>query len=83
MNTALYILNALALVALVSFQVQSQARDPALITVQTEQLVAHPVAQWAVMGPQQGQAAFLASDRSAADSIEQPIPAHRAERYTF
>lgn len=83
MNTALYILNALALVALVSFQMQSQARDPALITVQTEQLVAHPVAQWAVMGPERGQAAFLAADRSAVDSIEQPTPVHRTERFTF
>jgi hypothetical protein len=83
MNTALYILNALAIVALVSFQVHSHTQDPALINVQTEQLVAHPVAQWAVMGAQQGQAAFLASDRSSIDSNEQPAPIHRPERFTF
>jgi hypothetical protein len=85
MNTALYILNALAVVALVSFQVHSHmpAQDPALINVQTEQLVAHPVAQWAVMGAGHGQAAFLASDRSAIDSNEQPVPVHSPERFTF
>jgi hypothetical protein len=85
MNTALYILNALAVVALVSFQVHSHThtQDPALINVQTEQWVAHPVAQWAVMNAQQGQAAFLASDRSAIDSNEQPVPAHNPQRFTF
>lgn len=82
MNTALYLLNALAVVALVSLQVQSHsAQDPAQINVQAEQRVAHPAAQWAIMGPQQGQAAFLASDRSAVDSVDQPI--HRTERFTF
>lgn len=84
MNTALYLLNALALVALVSLQVMSHhAQDPAQITVQTEQWVAHPAAQWAVMNAQRGQAAFLASDRSTVDSVDQPIPVHRTERFTF
>lgn len=85
MNIALYILNALAVVALVSFQMNSHSnsQDPALINVQTEQLVAHPVAQWAVMNARQGQAAFLASDRSAIDSNQQPVPAHNPERFTF
>jgi predicted NAD/FAD-binding protein len=85
MNTALYLLNALAVVALVSFQVHSHsnAQDPALINVQTEQLVAHPVAKWAVMNAQQGRSAFQASDRSAIDGIEQPVPAHSPERFTF
>jgi len=85
MNTALYILNALAVIALVSFQVHSHAntQDPALINVQTEQLVAHPVAQWAVMNAQRSQAAFLASDRSAINSNEQPVPVHSPERFTF
>lgn len=83
MNTALYILNALAIVALVSFQVQSHAQDPALISVQTEQFVKPPVAKWAVMDARQGQAAYLASDRSTIDSAERPMPAHRPERYTF
>lgn len=84
MNSALYLLNALALVALVSLQVQSpSAQDPAQLHAQAEQRPVHPAAQWAVMGPQQGQAAFLAADRSAVDSVDQPIPVHRSERFTF
>jgi hypothetical protein len=83
MNTALYILNALALVALVSFQVDFHRKDPALVHVPTEQWVARPAAQWASMGAQGNQAAYLAADRATVHDGDQPIPVQHPDRYTF
>jgi len=83
MNTALYLLNALALVALVSFQVDFHRKDPALVQVPTEQWVAPPAAQWASMSAQGNQAAYLASDRATVNDGDQPTPVHHPDRYTF
>lgn len=83
MNTALYILNALALVALVSFQVDFHSKDPALVNVPTEQWVARPAAQWASMNAQGSQGAYLAADRAMVSNGDQPTPVHHPDRYTF
>jgi hypothetical protein len=83
MNTTLYLLNALAVVALVSFHVQSTPRDAALIDLPTDQFVPRPQAQPAVMESRQGQAAFLAADHLAFSGSQAPAPTHRTERFTF
>lgn len=75
MNSALYILNALALVALVSFQLQSKAEDPALIHVSADQMMPPPMARVATMA---GHGTVL-----AAQGLQNATPAPRSERYTF
>jgi len=75
MNSALYVLNALALVALVSFQFQSKAEDPALIHVHADQMMPPPMARVAnLSGNSPVMAPHGASDTSAP---------YRSERYTF
>lgn len=90
MNSALYLLNAVALAALVSFNysshISSDHRDPAEIHVQASQFVHHPVAQLAVMHAQAGQGFSQAQDTLAQgdeQSPEQGMSAPRTERYTF
>ncbi|WP_407315808.1 hypothetical protein [Pseudomonas sp. nanlin1] len=80
MNSALYLLNALALVALVSFHFYDQDQRSAEVQVATEQLVARPVARLAVMNSQNVQT-------STRVSVEQGLVAPqmqmRTERFTF
>ncbi|WPP01263.1 hypothetical protein SFA35_07860 [Pseudomonas sp. HR96] len=92
MNSALYLLNAVALTALVSFHYSSDHRDPAEIHVQASQSVHHPVAQLAVMHAQAGQGSFSQAEdvldtQSPAPTFEAraeqgPTQPH-TERYTF
>lgn len=78
MNSALYLLNALALVALVTFHYNSDSQDPAEIHLQASQFVHHPVAQLAVMHAPAGEVHFTqAQDRADTDSSP------RTERFTF
>ncbi|WP_213876166.1 hypothetical protein [Pseudomonas sp. dw_358] len=78
MNSALYLLNALALVALVSFHYNSDSKDPAEIHLQTSQFVHHPVAQLAVMHAQAGEGHFTQAQEGADFNV-----GPRTERFTF
>lgn len=79
MNSALYLLNAVALAALVSFHYSSDHKDQAEIHVQASQFVHHPVAQLAVMHAQAGQTGFTQAQDNVSEAFAQP----RTERYTF
>lgn len=75
MNSALYVFNALALVALVSFQFQSKAEDPAFIHVHADQMMPPPMARVANM--------TSINPVIAAQSASEPVAQYRTERYTF
>jgi hypothetical protein len=79
MNNVLYLLNAVALMALVSFNYNTDRVDPAEIHVQASQMVQRPAAQLAVMNSQPGQARLAHVQQQARQTLtEQPV-----ERYTF
>jgi len=78
MKSALYLLNVLALVALVSFQFEDKGADPALIQSQASHSMPAQTAKLAVM-----HASSPHLSVSAADHSTQPTQSFQTERYTF
>ncbi|EIK93736.1 hypothetical protein PMM47T1_25783 [Pseudomonas sp. M47T1] len=79
MNTTLYALNALAVVALVAFHFQTEKQpDPALVHVQAEQFMARPAAQLADMKPHRGMPVLTSQQQQG-----EATPVIHTERYTF
>ncbi len=79
MNSTLYVLNALALVALVAFHFQDEKQpDAALVHIQAEHFMARPAAQLADMKPHRGMS-VLTSQQEQGESA----PVVHTERYTF
>lgn len=81
MNATLLTLNALALVALVSFHIHTDRTDVALVHINTAHWVNRPVAQPASMVPQRAYASQV-HELGSAESVE-TTQAAPVERYTF
>lgn len=77
MNSALILLNALALVAVVSFQFQPDDRDAALVTVHAERMMPLPASQLAVLSAGPG------ARSSAVHTDTQPVRQANVERFSF
>ena len=80
MKSALFLLNALALAALVSFHSQSDNTDVAEVHFNAQQMVHRPVAQLAVMHAAEDHAALTASESEPTDALAN---GPRADHYTF
>lgn len=78
MNAALYLLNVLAMVAVVSFHFLAGAPD-ATVNIDVDHWVKRPIAQRAGMHEQS--LGTLASSPSGRDLVDGP--AQRLDRYTF
>lgn len=79
MNSTLFALNALALVALVAFHFHDEQQpDAALVHVQAEHFMARPAAQLADMKPHRGMS-VLTSQQEQGESA----PVIHTDRYTF
>ncbi len=79
MNSTLYVLNALALVALVAFHFQEAKQpDAALVHVQADHFMARPLPQLADLKPHGGMS-VLTSQQEQRESV----PTDHTERYTF
>ncbi|WP_040262277.1 hypothetical protein [Pseudomonas massiliensis] len=78
MNAALYLLNALAMVAVVSFHFFAGAPDVS-VNIDVDHWVKRPIAQRA--GMHEHQLGTLASSHSGQDMVEGP--SQRLDRYTF
>jgi hypothetical protein len=79
MTHALYLLNAVALAALVSFHYSSDHKDPAEIHSQVAQSIQAPAARLAVMNPQSSQARLFRAQEGSAGSND----SSNAEHYIF
>ncbi|MDE1163846.1 MAG: hypothetical protein PW845_00325 [Pseudomonas sp.] len=79
MNSALYLLNALALVAVLAFHFQGQGADPAVVHVQAEHFMQRPVARLAVMNADSGRMQV----RTSQQDVGTAMTAVHTDRYTF
>lgn len=79
MTHALYLLNAVALAALVSFHYSSDSKDPAEIHFQAAQSMSAPAARLAVMNPQSSKASLF----RAQEGSEGAVSSSRSEHYIF
>jgi hypothetical protein len=79
MTHALYLLNAVALAALVSFHYSSDSKDPAEIHFQAAQTIKAPAVRLAVMNSQSSQASLFRA-QEAGDGAVDPS---RSEHYIF
>jgi hypothetical protein len=75
MNSALFLLNVLALVIFIGFQFHQQAHDPALIHFDAAQSIPAPVARVASSNAQE--------PGMAAQGVNDAVVVQRIERYTF
>jgi hypothetical protein len=80
MNSALYLVNALVLVAVVSFHFLATPPG-SRVSVDVRDWVRPPVAQRADMHERQHASALTATAPAPEDML--PTPSHRPERFTF
>lgn len=77
MNSALVLLNALVLVAVVSFQFQSDDKDAALVTVHAERMMPLPASQLAVLSAGPG------ARSTPVQADNRPLRQASDERFSF
>ena len=75
MNSALFLLNALALVTFIGFQFHQQTQDPAVIHVNAAQSIPAPMARVA--------SSSAPEPTMAAQGVHDAVVAQRTERFTF